>query len=99
MRALQYFFSEALASLWRTRGAALLAVATIAVGLFVLGVLLLLNTNLQRVVSKWSESAELSVFLADEATPEQSADQLVGAIFLADLLEFAEQLPQGFIRI
>lgn len=71
MRALQYFFSEALASLWRTRGAALLAIATIAVGLFVLGVLLLLNTNLQRVVSKWSESAELSVFLADEATPAQ----------------------------
>lgn len=71
MRALQYFFSEAFASLWRSRGAALLAIITIALGLFVLGVFLLLNTNLQRVVDRWSESAELSVFLADDVTDEQ----------------------------
>jgi cell division transport system permease protein len=80
MRALQYFFSEALASLWRARGAALLAIATIAVGLFVLGAFLLLNTNLQRVVSRWSESAELSVFVADDASPEQlkAIDEMAG---------------------
>src|SRR5690606_1280132 len=71
VRALQYFFSEAFASLWRSRGAALLAIITIALGLFVLGVFLLLNTNLQRVVDRWSESAELSVFLADDVTDEQ----------------------------
>jgi cell division transport system permease protein len=71
VRALQYFFTEAFASLWRSRGAAALAIATIAVGLFVLGVFLVLNANLQRVVDRWSASAELSVFLADEATPEQ----------------------------
>ena len=79
MRALRYFFSEALASLWRARGGALLATATIAVGLFVLGFFLLVNTNVQRVVDRWSESAELSVFLHDGATPEQlkSIDELV----------------------
>ena len=71
MRALQYFFAEALASLWRARGAALLAIGTIAVGLFVLGLFLLLNSNLQRVVDRWSESAEVSIFLDDAATAEQ----------------------------
>jgi cell division transport system permease protein len=79
MRALQYFFTEALASLWRSRGAAVLAIATIAAGLFVLGVFLLLNANVQRVVDRWSESAELSVFLADDAAAEQlkAIDELV----------------------
>jgi cell division transport system permease protein len=71
MRAIGYFFVEAVASLWRARTAALLAIVTIAVGLFVLGFFLLLNANLQRVVSRWSESAELSIYLAEEATPEQ----------------------------
>ncbi|HXG55057.1 MAG TPA: ABC transporter permease [Vicinamibacterales bacterium] len=68
MHALRYFFSEAVASLWRGRRAALLAVLTIAASLFVLGVFLLLNVNLQRLVSRWSESAELSVYLEDDAT-------------------------------
>jgi cell division transport system permease protein len=71
MHALKYFFSEAAASLWRARGGALLAILTIAVGLFALGLFLLLNANLQQVVSQWSESAELSVYLDDAATAEQ----------------------------
>jgi cell division transport system permease protein len=79
MRALQYFFKEALASLWRARGAALLAVATIALGLFVLGFFLLLNANVQQLVERWSESAELSVFLEAGATSEElkAIDELV----------------------
>ena len=48
--ALRYFFAEAAASLWRGRSAAGLAVLTIAVGLFVLGLFLALNANLQRIV-------------------------------------------------
>ncbi|HEY0874005.1 MAG TPA: permease-like cell division protein FtsX [Vicinamibacterales bacterium] len=85
MRALQYFFTEACASLWRSRGAATVAIATIAMGLFVLGVFLLLNANLQRVVDRWSESAELSVFLADDVTAEQlkAIDEMVAGSRLA----------------
>ena len=80
MHALRYFFTEAFASLWRGRRAALLAILTIAAGIFVLGLFLLLNANLQRLVSRWSESAELSVYLSDDATPEQlrSIDEMVG---------------------
>jgi cell division transport system permease protein len=71
MRALKYFFSEAAASLWRARGGAILAILTIAVGLFALGLFLMLNANLQQIVSRWSESAELSIYLEDAATAEQ----------------------------
>lgn len=71
MHALRYFFVEAFGSLWRGRRAALLSVLTIAAGLFILGLFLLVNHNLQRVVGRWSESAELSVYLTDNATEEQ----------------------------
>jgi len=93
MRALQYFFGEALASLWRARGAALLAVATIGVGLFVLGFFLLVNTNVQRVVDRWSESAEISVFLEDAITAEQlkNIDELVARSRLAAHREYVSK--------
>ena len=71
MRALKYFVSEAWASLWRARTSALLAVLTIAAGLFVLGFFLIVNANVQRVAARWGEAAELSVFLRDDATQAQ----------------------------
>lgn len=71
MHALKYFIVEAAASLWRGRKAAILSVLTIAGGLFVLGFFLALNTNLQRVVGRWTESAELSVYLKEDATAAQ----------------------------
>src|SRR5258707_193515 len=70
MRALRYAFDEALSSLWRGRTAGVLSTATIAVALFVLGAFLVLTTNLERLGSEWSRSAEMSVYIDDDATPE-----------------------------
>lgn len=70
MRALRYAFDEAVASLWRGRQSGLLSTATIAVALFVLGVFLLATSNLERLSREWSRTAELSVYLDDEATPD-----------------------------
>jgi cell division transport system permease protein len=71
MRAIQYFFSEAGESLWRNRRAAGLSTLTIAAGLFVLGFLVMVNTNLERIVGRWSDAAELAVYLRDDAQQEQ----------------------------
>jgi cell division transport system permease protein len=71
MRALKYFLNEAAESLLRSWRSAVLAILTIAAGLFVLGFFLMVNSNLQRVVSRWSEAAEMSVYLDDDATREQ----------------------------
>ena len=73
MRALNYFFTEAAASLWRGRRAATLAILTITVGLFLLGFFLLVNANVSRLVAQWSQAAEMSVYLADDASPEARA--------------------------
>jgi cell division transport system permease protein len=71
VRLLGYAFGEAAASLWRRRGSSLLAVLTITVAMFVLGVFLLLTLNAQRWMAGWTDSAEVSVYLADDITAEQ----------------------------
>jgi cell division transport system permease protein len=90
VHALRYFIVEASASLWRGRKAAILSVLTITGGLFVLGFFLALNTNLQRVVGRWTESAELSVYLKDDATAGQLqvVDELVSQSGLAARREY-----------
>jgi len=71
MRALRYAFDEAVASLWRGRPSGLLSTATIAVALFVLGLFLLVTSSLERLGLEWSRTAEMSVYLRDEATPDE----------------------------
>ncbi len=71
MRALRYAFDEAMASLWRGRQSGALSTATIAVALFVLGAFLIATSNLERLGREWNNSAELSVYLADNVTPAQ----------------------------
>ena len=69
--ALTYAWEEAIASLWRGRQSGFLSTGTIGLALFVLGVFLLATTNLQRLGDEWSHSAEMSVYLSDDATVAQ----------------------------
>jgi cell division transport system permease protein len=71
MRMLRYAFDEALTSLWRRRQSGLLATGTITIALFVLGAFLIVTTNLERLGAEWGRAAEVSVYLADDITPEQ----------------------------
>ncbi len=71
MRAFDYAMRQGWLSLRRGGGATLLAVAAIALAMTVLGVLLLLTSNAERLVARWTEAAEFSIYLRDEATSEQ----------------------------
>ena len=73
MRALRYFLDEALASLWRGYKTGLVAVATIAAALFVLGGFLVLTSNMERLFARWQEAAEFSVYLHDDWAPAQQS--------------------------
>ncbi len=76
--ALKYFATEAAISLWRGRRSSLLSVLTITLALFMLGLFLLVSTNLERIVGQWSRSAEFSVYLRDEvSTSERGAVEAV----------------------
>jgi cell division transport system permease protein len=71
MRALQYFFGEAAASLSRGLRTALISILTIASAFFVLGAFLLLTANVERLFSRWEQAAEFSVYLRDDCTDAQ----------------------------
>lgn len=90
MRALQYFFSEAAESLWRNRRAAALSMLTIAAGLFVLGFFLMINANIQRIVGRWGDAAELAIYVRDDAKPEQvtTINEMIAKSGLASSIQF-----------
>jgi len=74
MRALDYAIREAWASLRQRRGASAFAVLAIALAMTVLGALLLITWNAERLVSQWASVAEVSVFLLDDATSGQRGE-------------------------
>jgi cell division transport system permease protein len=63
-----YSFEEAWASLRRSGRTALVSIATIAIAFATLGGFLLASVNVQDVLDRWLEAAELSVYLSDIAT-------------------------------
>lgn len=94
MASLSYFFGEATASLIRDRGSKLLAIATIALALFVLGAFLLVTSSLDRLTATWSATAEMSVYLRDDVSDEQRAaiETTVAGSNLVEQREFVSKV-------
>ncbi|PYQ15934.1 MAG: hypothetical protein DMF80_07065 [Acidobacteria bacterium] len=65
LRALAYFFAEAVTSLWRSRFINALSVGTMAVSLFVLGAFLTVASNLNEVVARWTHKVQVTFYLDD----------------------------------
>jgi cell division transport system permease protein len=93
MRAIEYSFREATASLWRTRGSSTFAIVAIALAMLVLGGVLLLTSNVERLVAAWSSAAEFSVYLRDDATSEQrgAVEVLIDASGVAAAREYVSK--------
>jgi len=70
---LAYSIDEALASLRRSGKSAAVSVGTIAIAFITLGGFLLVSVNIQDVLDRWLEAAEISVYLHDTATSEERA--------------------------
>lgn len=68
MTVIGYAVEEALASLWRSGRSALVSIGTIAIAFATLGGFLLLSVNVQDMLDRWLEAAEISVYLHDTAT-------------------------------
>jgi cell division transport system permease protein len=63
-----YAFSEAWASLQRSGRSALVSIGTIAIAFLTLGGFLLVSVNVQDVLDRWLEAAEMSIYFHDAAT-------------------------------
>ena len=65
-QAFSYFVREAAVGLARSFRVSLLAIFTIAVSLFLSGMVLLVSKNLSRTVHEWRAEARFAVYLAPE---------------------------------
>jgi cell division transport system permease protein len=75
LRAFSYFVSEALTSLWRSRLVNAVSMGTIAVSLFVLGAFLTVASALSGLVTRWTETVQVIVYLED-ASPDRVRESL-----------------------
>ena len=71
MRALVYGLRLGWASVLRSGGSGAFAVMAISLAMIVLGTLLLITWNGERLLARWSAAAEFSVYLRDEASSEE----------------------------
>jgi cell division transport system permease protein len=71
MRAIDYALREAWGSLWRSGRSSAFAVLAITLAAVVLGAILLVSWNVDRLLTQWTTASEFSVFLRDDATSEQ----------------------------
>ena len=71
MRAIDYALRQAWASLWRSGASTAFAVLAITLAAVVLGTLLLLTWNVDRIMAQWTDATEFSIFLRDDASSEQ----------------------------
>ncbi len=103
-RSLGYFLREAAADLWKRRTVNLVSIATIGATLYVLGIFLVLMTNVTRVVSSWAEENRISVYLVDNcpagdrvALEERiSKDPAVGAVEYVSKEEALDRFRKDF---
>lgn len=79
MIVIGYAFEEAWASVRRAGRSALVSVGTIAIAFLALGGFMLVSVNVQQVLDRWLESAEVSVYLYDDLSEElrNSLDQFI----------------------
>jgi cell division transport system permease protein len=68
-----YALDEAIASLRRSGRSALVSIGTIAIAFVTLGGFLLVSVNMQDVLDRWLEAAEISVYLHDTASEAERA--------------------------
>lgn len=76
---LSYFVREAGRRIWISKRTSFVAIAMIAISLFILGGFVLVADNLGRAVTQSQGRSRVSVYLAPDATPEQvrAIDQLL----------------------
>lgn len=66
-----YFFREAVRRIWVSKRTSFVAVAMIAISLFIVGSFLLVAENLGRAAEEWQGKSRVIVYLENDATPQQ----------------------------
>jgi cell division transport system permease protein len=68
-----YFFREAMRRMWVSKRTSFVAIAMIAISLFIVGAFLLVAENLGRAVAHAGGTSRVNIYLNTDATPQQIA--------------------------
>jgi cell division transport system permease protein len=71
--SVSYFFREAARRMWVSKRTSFVAVAMIAISLFIVGAFLLVAENLGRAVAQAGGKSRVNIYLTTDATPQQIA--------------------------
>jgi cell division transport system permease protein len=79
MSGLGYAFKQAWVSVRRSGRSAIMSIGTITIAFITLGGFLLVSLNVQRIIDRWREAAEMSVYLQDsiDDQAQQNLEQLL----------------------
>jgi cell division transport system permease protein len=98
-----YFFRETITALRRNALVAFAAISTMFISLFLLGGSLLVTKQVRLLAGEWASKVEVSVFLRDDASPEQieALNQKIGGLPEVQTHEFEtkEQAYERFRRL
>ncbi len=77
MNAFGYAFRQAWVSVRRSGRSAIMSIGTITIAFVTLGGFLLVSLNVQQIIDRWREAAEMSVYLQDsiDAQAQQNLEQ------------------------
>ncbi len=70
LQTLEYYFREVITSMIRNRWMSFASIGTVAVSLFILGVFLILVTNMTKMASSLESQVQISAYLNDALTDE-----------------------------
>lgn len=74
LQTVEYYFREVIRSLIRNRWMSFASIGTVAVSLFILGVFLILVTNMTKMAASLESQVQISVYLIDHLTAEERKD-------------------------
>jgi cell division transport system permease protein len=85
LSTLFYYLSEAFVNVWSNKIMNILSIGTIAISLFILGIFLLVSTNLSGVISEWGEKVQVNIYLKNNISQNNF-------LFLRDRIESSPEV-------
>jgi len=85
LSTLFYYLSEAFVNVWSNKIMNILSIGTIAISLFILGIFLLVSTNLSGVINEWGEKVQVNIYLKNDISQNNF-------LFLRDRIESSPEV-------
>lgn len=92
LQTIEYYFREVGKSLVRNRRMSFASVGTVAVSLFVLGIVFILVVNMTKMASALESQVQISAYLADEVTDRAEIEKSLKAMNRISKIEYIDKV-------